>query len=346
MLKMKNILLIGLMISYTAFGQDMHFSQFYAAPLTQNPALAGANYDIQAIVNFKDQWRNVDAPFRTFAASYDMRTMAKDSKGGFLAAGVNLVNDRAGSSRMGYTMADVSVAYHIRTSKLSTLGLGIKSGIIQRSVDVNAISWGAQYDGSVYNSALPSGESNTVNNFTTFDAGAGLVWSYDNTNGGRNMAGSSALKMNIGFSVMHLTQPSFSFLGSDETLYLKYVGYATGHIGISKSRWAILPGFMYYSQGPAQEIFAGALTQVTLSRSTNYNERAEGAALAFGAYYRANDAVSTQLLIDYASFTFGLSYDINVSDLQIGSNGRGGLEMSIRFVQNIFKPKGGGNSRI
>ena len=118
---MKKIFIISLFVSSLAAGQDMHFSQFYMAPLSQNPALAGANYDMQAIINYKDQWRNANAPFRTFAVSYDMRTMPKESRGGFLAAGINLVNDRAGSSTMGYTVADLNLAYHVRLDRYNCL---------------------------------------------------------------------------------------------------------------------------------------------------------------------------------------------------------------------------------
>jgi type IX secretion system PorP/SprF family membrane protein len=342
-MNMKNSIIIVLAICTISFGnllaQDIHFSQFYMSPLTQNPAMAGANYDIEANVNYKDQWRNVDAPYRTFGVSYDMRTMAKPDKGGFLAAGVNLINDRAGTSRMGYTMANLSLAYHVILNKENSLGLGVQSGIIQRGVDSDYIQWGSQYDGVAYNSGIASGEVMPNTSFTKFDVGGGIVWTYDNTQGGKkNMTGSSALKFNVGLSAFHMTQPDFSYLGSGENLYTKYVGHASATIGISDSRFSILPGFMYYRQGPAQEVYAGALCKITLSRGTEYVEKVEGAAIYFGSYYRLNDAVSTHLLIDYAAFTFGMSYDINVSDLKVGSNGRGGLELSISYVMNnVFK---------
>jgi type IX secretion system PorP/SprF family membrane protein len=340
---------IGMIASAShSFGQDAHFSQFYMAPLSQNPASAGANYDLQAILNYKDQWRNVEAPFRTFAFSYDMRLMSSGSKGGFLAAGINLVNDRAGSSRMGYTNATLALTYHVRLGANSTLGLGVQSGMLQRNVDLNLVSWGMQYDGSAYNPALNSGENLSAGGaFTKFDMSTGLLWTYDNTSGGRNNAGSSDLKINLGVSAQHLTQPDFSFVGSDERLYMRYVAHGNALIGISDSRFAIVPGFMYYRQGPAQEIYAGSLFRYVLSRSTEYMERTGGAAIYLGSYYRFGDAVSTHLLIDYAQFTFGLSYDINISSLTTASNGRGGLELSIAFVgSNIFKSKGGGASSM
>jgi type IX secretion system PorP/SprF family membrane protein len=341
----KLITIITVIISGNLLAQDIHFSQFYMSPLTQNPALAGANYDMQANLNYKDQWRNVNAPFRTFAGSFDMRTMSSDSKGGFLAAGINFANDRAGSSRMGFTTANLNVAYHVRLDDKNTLGLGMESGIIQRGADINNVSWGSQYDGSAYNSSLASGETAPTGNFTKFDMGAGFVWSYNKGNGQKNSAGNRPLSINVGVSAFHLTQPDYSFLGSDETLYMKYVAHGNATVGVS-DRWSILPGFLFYRQGPAQEIYVGSLAKVALSRSTEYMERSEGAAIAFGGYFRANDAFSAHLLVDYAAFTFGMSYDINVSDLKIASNGRGGLELSISFVTDVFKAKNGTNSRI
>ncbi|MBL7898554.1 MAG: type IX secretion system membrane protein PorP/SprF, partial [Crocinitomicaceae bacterium] len=61
----------------TGFAQDIHFSQFDMAPLQQNPAMAGALYGVEANINYKDQWRTVGAPYKTFAFGYDMRLTKK-----------------------------------------------------------------------------------------------------------------------------------------------------------------------------------------------------------------------------------------------------------------------------
>jgi len=36
--------------------------------------------------------------------------------------------------------------------------------------------------------------------------------------------------------------------------------------------------------------------------------------------------------MELGSFTFGVSYDINVSGLTVASSGRGGIEFSLKFV--------------
>lgn len=77
-------------ISFGATAQDVHFSGMDFSPLTLNPAMAGANYDLQANVNYRTQWNTVATPFQTMAASADMRLNAnKRNSSGHLAAGVN-----------------------------------------------------------------------------------------------------------------------------------------------------------------------------------------------------------------------------------------------------------------
>ncbi len=63
--------------------QDIHFTQIYMSPLTLNPAMAGAIFKKQALINYKDQWSSITTPYKTFAASYDMRLNKKKDKKGF-----------------------------------------------------------------------------------------------------------------------------------------------------------------------------------------------------------------------------------------------------------------------
>ena len=50
----------------TACSQDLHFSQFFEAPLLRNPALAGiftGDYRIQGV--YRDQWNSFTNAYRT-----------------------------------------------------------------------------------------------------------------------------------------------------------------------------------------------------------------------------------------------------------------------------------------
>ena len=70
MMKRFTLLLICFLCGSFLNGQDIHFSQYYMAPLTQNPAMAGALNNAEAYMNYKNQWKVVTSPYKTYAVSY------------------------------------------------------------------------------------------------------------------------------------------------------------------------------------------------------------------------------------------------------------------------------------
>lgn len=324
-------------------GQDIHFSQFYMAPLAQNPALAGYNHDYQAILNYKTQWQSVPSPYKTMAANFDMRLGKKKPNKSFWAAGVNVYSDKAGDGQMATTQANLSVVYHVRLSRYSTLGTGLQAGFQQRSISAGALQWGSQYDGSKYNPTMMSGEVNGMVMKSFADLGGGLLWNYNNTSGERNVTDNHDLKAHLGISAFHVNQPGYSFYDSKEKLNMKFVVHGGALISKKNSNVAYNPGFMYYRQGNLQEIYAGGMIRYKLNQDSKYTGLQKGAALSLGGFMRAKDAFIATMLFEYSSYAIGFSYDVNTSQLRVASNMRGGFEISLRYVNpNPFLYKGRG----
>ncbi|NBP57926.1 type IX secretion system membrane protein PorP/SprF [bacterium] len=64
-----------LVMGTTAYSQDPHFSQFFAAPATVNPAYTGVFDGVARInTNFRQQWTNLGSPYTTGFASFDLKT--------------------------------------------------------------------------------------------------------------------------------------------------------------------------------------------------------------------------------------------------------------------------------
>src|SRR5690606_23911911 len=74
-LRLLSLLFLGLVMTGGLKAQDIHYSQFYMAPLHLNPAMAGVmNCNNRAIVNYRNQWATVlTNPYNTFSASYDQK---------------------------------------------------------------------------------------------------------------------------------------------------------------------------------------------------------------------------------------------------------------------------------
>lgn len=328
-----------------SFAQDIHFSQFEMAPLQQNPALAGALYGVQATINYKDQWRAIGTPYKTFAVGYDMRLTKKRNTSGFLVMGAHLFNDKSGDSQMGTTQGNFTLGYHVQLDEFNTLGAAIQPGFFQRSINYQFLQWGNQFDGLNYDASLPSGEAGGATSFTKYDLGAGLLWTYNNTRGDIYVTDNHDINAHAGFAVYHITTPKYSFLGTNEELYMKFVAHGALTKSLGDSKVAINPSFFYYRQGPAQEIYFGTMFRTLLSQDSKFTGFKNSSAIYFGAYYRTRDAVIFRMLYEYAGWGIGLSYDVNTSNLREATFNRGGLEISLRLVTSLSNKLGSNHSR-
>ena len=326
------IVLFGVCLQQNAKAQDIHFSQFNMSKLTLNPALAGAQHDLDAGINYKNQWQSVAIPYNTMGAAFDMRLTKSTNTKGFLAAGINVFKDGAGDAQLGTTEVALSIAYHVYTGTYSTLGGGLQAGMGQRSINGNALQWGDQYDGMIYNPMINSDEPFATNSISYFDGSAGIDWNYDNQSGRLDVTNNHDSKTNLGIAVFHINQPSYTFLGSGEKLYMKYVVHGTGLYSLKNTNVAIRPGFMLALQGTANEMYLGTLVRFNLKQASKYTGIFKNSALSLGGYYRAQDALVAAMLLEYANYQIEVSYDINTSGLTTASSGRGGMEVSIHYV--------------
>lgn len=337
-MKTKNIIrVLGvILISHiscltSSFAQDIHFSQFYMSPFTQNPSFSGAVYGMSAHVNYKEQWKSVGTPYKTIAAAYDVSFQRKKKTKAFYAAGINFFSDKAGDSKMGTTQANIAGACHVYIDRYTKIGGGIQVGYAQRSVDYAALQWGNQFDGTAYNSSLASRENIPATSFAYPDVAAGVLWTYNNSAGMRRVVENNDLKANVGMSLFHISRPKYSFIGTEEKLNMKFIFHGDVLLSVPFSNLGFVPGFMYVRQGTASEIYAGTLIRFKLRAKGKYTRDKSSSAVSFGGYYRAKDAAVVALLLEYSSYTIGMSYDVNISGLKTASTARGGFEINLRF---------------
>lgn len=312
--------------------QDIHFSQFRFQPLLINPAMAGANHEVEGIVSFKDQWKSVGAPYRTFSASYDMR-LSKESRSskGFWAAGCYLYKDKAGDSKLSNAYAKLMTTYHLDLGEGSMLGGGGYFGFGQRSITYDGLKWVDQHDFKGYNPTISTSDPVMGgNSFLYPDAGVGLVYSYKSTE--RYLTANDQLIINGGISVQNLTRPKYNFMGSTLQQYMKWVAFGRAAIGVGNSDLSVVPGFVYMRQGPYQELYFGADFQYSMSEASKYTGFIKGSFITVGIHYRTLDAIVASLALEWSHYAIGVSYDVNTSSLNPATNYRGGFELHLRYV--------------
>ena len=331
-------------VFFMSSAQDIHFTMYNESPLTLNPASTAATVDVRGIINYRSQWKSVTVPYTTYAASVEFKArlmqwakMDPGHRTGFfskaknnLAFGLNFFRDQAGDAAMGTTQANLSVATHLTVSENSSLGMGIQGGVAQRSLNYSKVRWDNQYNGTSYDPTLPTGEAEVPSNFIYGDYSAGIQWNYGK--GEMYIAANNELKANLGFAVYHVSQPNQSYVSDNDKLFAKF-GFHGGLVyGVKGTNVLLAPSFMYLRQGPQQELNIGSMIKYKMRENTKYTGFKQASTVSIGAFYRNKDAVAVVGQIELNKFSIAASYDFNLSGLKAVSTGRGGFEITLRYV--------------
>ena len=326
------LLLSSFVFIIAAKSQDIHFSQFNSNPLTINPALTGVfNGDQRGVLNYKDQWTSFGEGYKTYSVSFDMRTMNNKWKNGCLGVGLNIFNDVAGSSKMSTTKALLSVSGIIDINKQHQFIAGIQGGMVQNSLNSSNLIWDDQYVNGSYNSNVSSLDYVNAEPFYYADMSAGISWNY--VTGQSTISSYDATRIQAGVSYHHINRPTLEFRNNNtDVLYSKLIFHSTAHYGIKNSRLAIRPGLLVVVQGSSNEIVAGATLRYRMKESSRYTGYFSEQALSLGGHYRWNDAFIPSVWYEISNLAIGVSYDVNLSPLRAASNLKGGMEISLRFI--------------
>jgi type IX secretion system PorP/SprF family membrane protein len=281
------------------------------------------------IANYKNQWKTVGSPYKTFAASADLKLLRR--KRHHIGIGIDFFNDKAGDADMGTSQANLSLSGIININDKILVSAGLMGGFTQRSVNATKLQWGNQYNGMAYDATLSTGEPLTISNYSYADLGAGLQFSYGKDE--MFISANNARKVNLGVSVFHPHQPDYAYYwNSTEKLHMKIVLHGDAAIGISNTNLVLKPSYIVFMQGATKEITPGMSFQYILQEGSKYTKNKKPAALSLGGYYRLKDAVIAIVKLEYSNYSIGFSYDVNLSKLKTVTSTRGGFEISLRFI--------------
>ena len=317
---------------FPSAGQDIHFSQYNLTPLVINPAQAGAYKNFEVIANYKSQWTSISPnAYKTIMLAADGRLMQKKWKTSWLAAGMNLFQDKAGDGNMKTMQANLSFGYHTQLNDKSVLGGALLAGFAGRSIDYSKLEWDEQYQNGTFNAGNSSGEAylQGKNKFGYPDFGLGILYQFNK--GQMYSTANDMVVIHAGLALTHLNTPKYSYYSSDEKLYMKTVGHLDAMIGVKNTNLAIAPGLLYMKQGPSSEFLPGMYFRYMLREQSKFTGFVKGASITFGTHLRVNDAFIPSVQFEIAEYTVGISYDMNVSGLKSATSGRGGFEIALRY---------------
>ncbi len=304
--------------------QDPQFSQFNANPLFLNPALTGFfDGDYRLIANYRSQWGSFTNTYRTAAASAEISMFKGRLKDDNFAIGMHFYNDAAGTAAFGTNQLTLSFGYRKQLGRKvkHTLGIGAQFNMIGQSIDTEELIFDNQYNGIEVDPDLLSGESVASGSGLKPDASVGLLY---------QIMPNKYANVYFGAAYSHILQPTISLI-SNATYRLepKYTFHAGGSFQANRTIY-FLPSVMYAQQGTARQINAGTYLKFIME----YRDDGD-VAFAIGAWGRISnitpDAVIIGARLEFIRFILGLSYDVNISNLNTVSNSRGAYELSLVY---------------
>jgi len=311
------------LLPFASEAQDAHYSQYFNAPLSLNPAFTGY-YDgkHRLATNFRNQWMGAGDPFTTATVGFDTRMLANQMDKSILGVGLVLMGDRTATGAYNSNYASLSTAYHqaLDEEGFQHLAVGFQGSLGTRMLDYNRISFNNQFASRGFDLSLSNNENFVTRRSAYVDFNFGLMYNYLKD---RN-------RFFIGTSYYHLNQPKMSFLGNDENML---PARATDHAGAS---------FLVGAQGElflsGQFMNQAGVNSTTFGFAYGYSpyQMEDNNVFYAGLFYRNQDAVYPYLGYLLNEVQIGLSYDINTSGIQTGNRRNKSFELSV--IYHFFDP--------
>lgn len=317
--------------------QDLQYSQYYAAPLYLNPALAGAELTGRVGFNYRNQWPSLDVQFTTFSAYYDTYLPYLNS-----GIGIHVMQDSEGASKLRSTSISALYSYELRLADNLYFRPGIQASYIRREIGF--------HESLIFaNQINPTDPNGTLLLDSNGIPGLGDPVSLFSLSAGGLLFTESAW---VGFSIHHINQPNQSFFINDggglSPLSRKFSIHGGFQIGLEegsmrkdfshfrKQRY-LMPTVNYKRQGPFEQLDLGTYLYLE--------------PILLGAWYRGipfkkmvgqnnRDAIVMMVGVGLVNgLNVGYSFDYTVSQLGIQSGGAHELSLSLTMPsRNQGKP--------
>lgn len=355
------VLVAGLCLSLSSFAQDIHFSQYYASPLTLNPSLVGkfnGEYRIGGI--YRSQWAPASQPlFMTPELFVDFSLFKGKLKKDALGVGISVYTDRQNKGGFVWYYPSLSLAYHkgIGKNNGTQISLGFQAAYCMKQLNFSRMQFadgfvlnpgGGGYD---YTSSADYNNINTKVNY--FDMNMGLF------------VNSRVAKMATlygGFSWFHLGTPNEKFMkaGTSPDIAWRFLANAGAELNVHE-KVVLIPGILYQYQNKAQEMNFGVTGGYHIKKDESGNTT-----IFVGLWNRmtpntngvkakwGEESIIPKLGFEIKRIRFGAALDVPLSQIKNTKDGivagtglaasyKGNrpmaFEISLSYVGRIFTPK-------
>jgi type IX secretion system PorP/SprF family membrane protein len=318
---------IVLMMLFMVKAQDPNFSQFFASPLTLNPAMTGKFDGVYRVAgNYRNQWPTINNAFTTYTASVDFGIL-KNSVPEFdqFGLGIMAFSDKSGNGVLQNNFAALSLAYHksLDENGYHQIGAGFQATFVNKRLDITKVYFEDQLTPLGFTGVTSEVFSNNRVDLKYFDLNAGILYN-GSTNGYNNFY--------LGASMYHINRPKESFQGGEFFLPARITIQGGFKVPVAGNH-----NFHFSANHSMQANANNTVVGAAFGLNVN-NDDMNPVTFYLGSWYRFADAVIPYVGLEFGELHLGYSYDVNTSSLKPGSNMRGGNEISLIFIKKPSDP--------
>jgi type IX secretion system PorP/SprF family membrane protein len=303
--------------------QDPHFSQFFASPLTLNPAFTGKFAGtFRATGNYRNQWPTINNAYITTTGAVDFHVREnKIPTNDTWGLGGLFYSDNSANGAVKFNYATLSTAYHkgLDEEGFHQLGLGFQATYANMSINTGMLNFADQLTTAGF-----TGVTQEV------FSGATLATNYIDVNAGVLYTGSTTDRNNFyfGVSLYHINRPKQSFVGGNFVLNPRATIHGGSYfpLGSNGNATLHLSGIQSFQGGASETVVGGA---VQLSANPDDDKPTS---IYIGSWLRFKDAIIPYIGLEFGDVRMGMTYDINNSSLKTASERQGGIEISVVYI--------------
>jgi hypothetical protein len=314
------IFLIAFGVDAESWAQDIHFSQYELSFMSSSCAMIG-DFDGEGRLTLanRSQWRSVSGvPYQTRFFQGE----GKFFKNRFSVAG-SCWHDRAGDGIWNQYQFNLGGSYHLFKDTMKVnLYVGAGVSLRQWNWDPDQLTWGHQWDGFSFNSDIAGGESFGIQGKQTglhFGLGFKMHWNQH--------------------LLTHLSWGGYNLFSSTMYMGQSSVNWYRRNVIQQNTKWYFHPRHTLYltqtfsQQSPSKE-WVHILKDNWILDDRDWNKWG----ISYGLGFRTRDAMMLVFGGNYRNHEISFCYDINGSDLNGATQGRGGWEVYYRWIWKKPKP--------
>jgi type IX secretion system PorP/SprF family membrane protein len=301
--------LSGLMLAdQFLLAQDPRLGQYFASPMTLNPALTGKNVnDWRVLTSYRSQWQGTGTqPYTTATVSVEKNLTGNDKN--TLGLGMMFLNDASNGGVLKNNYFAIGLAYNnaLDAEAKHFLGGGLTVNYANRILDQSKFLFESQLGSGGYQPSIPANDGVAIPKNSYFDVNAGLSYSYQGNRSG----------FYTGIGYFHAFSPEDAATNNTPEFSIDpRINVQAGFLhDLGQNGSSLNLSSIWEKQGVYNRFTLGLMCKLALPEASFDIQTVN-----IGLWDRFGDAIYPYVGIEGRSWLLGFSYDVITSNVSTAS---------------------------